>query len=555
MSFFIARYAERGDSHMELFRLLGTIAINNSEANDALGETAGKAEKAESKISGAFKKIGKAGLAVGAAAVAAGTAAVTVADKTAATADKIDKASQKIGISRKAYQELDFICSQCGMSVDNLQGGMKTLTNQMQSASEGGAVATAAFDALGLSIYDSNGELKDQETMMWEAMTALQGMENQTEKAALATDLFGKAGSEMMPLLNGAAGSVEAMKDQAHELGLVINDEAIDAGVAYTDKMDQLKRSFQAASTTAGAALLPIITTVAQWIIDTGLPVFQSLCGSVQDLIKWWGESGLSGTIKTFSSVITPIIKTALGLIKDIITNIVIPAMSKLIQWFGDMAKFAEKHFGFVKDVVSGMMKAVQGVISAISAVIKGDWKGFCKSIVTIIKGIGSSLKAAGKGVLNMLFSGFKSVWTSISKWVSEKVGWITQKFEAVKSFVSSIGTAISGVGDKVGSLLGGGKVAAHAAGGVLTKPTIFGYTPSTGTYHLGGEAGAEAIAPIDVLQGYVRSAVAAENEGQTSIMKAMLEVLQGILYKDTAVYMDGKVIAKAVNKELGGVY
>ena len=46
-----------------------------------------------------------------------------------------------------------------------------------------------------------------------------------------------------MPMLNGAAGSIEAMRQQAHDLGLVLDDEAIDAGVAFTDQMDQLQRS------------------------------------------------------------------------------------------------------------------------------------------------------------------------------------------------------------------------------------------------------------------------------------------------------------------------
>ena len=69
-----------------------------------------------------------------------------------------------------------------------------------------------------------------------------------------------------------------------------------------------------------------------------------------------------------------------------------------------------------------------------------------------------------------------------------------------------------------------------HASGGVLTKPTIFGYTPSTGTYHLGGEAGKEAVAPISVLQTYVRDAVAAENAGVTSAVDRLADMLSSYL-------------------------
>ena len=91
-----------------------------------------------------------------------------------------------------------------------------------------------------------------------------------------------------------------------------------------------------------------------------------------------------------------------------------------------------------------------------------------------------------------------------------------------------------------------------HALGGILTEPTIFGFTPSTGTYHLGGEAGKEAVAPISTLQKYVRESVAEENAGLSAKMSRMIELLEGLLDKDTAVYLNSKEISKAVNKDLG---
>ena len=91
-----------------------------------------------------------------------------------------------------------------------------------------------------------------------------------------------------------------------------------------------------------------------------------------------------------------------------------------------------------------------------------------------------------------------------------------------------------------------------HALGGILTEPTIFGFTPSTGTYHLGGEAGKEAVAPISTLQKYVRESVAEENAGIAVLLARMIELLEGLLDKDTAVYLNSKEISKAVNKDLG---
>ena len=119
--------------------------------------------------------------------------------------------------------------------------GMKTLTNQLDELGKGGKVATDAFGELGLSYDDLAG--KSQEEVFEITIQALQGMEDETKRAAIANDLLGRSGQELAPLLNAGADSVDELKKQAHELGLVLEDDAIDAGVKFTDTMDNLKRA------------------------------------------------------------------------------------------------------------------------------------------------------------------------------------------------------------------------------------------------------------------------------------------------------------------------
>ena len=252
---------------MELFKLLGTIAIENEEANAAIEATSDKASTANETLKKGMSTIAKWSAALGAAAIGAATGLVKVAENSAATADNIDKMSQKIGISREAYQELDFICSQSGMSVDTLQAGMKTLVSVMDTTAAGTSQTATAFEELGIRVTNSDGSLRESETVMWETLSVLQSMENQTQKARYAAELFGRSGTELMPLLNGAAGSIEAMKDQAHNLGLILDDETIDAGVEMTDTMDQMKRSLSAVVTNMGGVLMPIVTKLSNYII------------------------------------------------------------------------------------------------------------------------------------------------------------------------------------------------------------------------------------------------------------------------------------------------
>lgn len=300
---------------MKIFDLFGSIYVNTDEAEKSLSKTENGFEKVGKKFASVGGKVSKFGgnvskvgagltkaVAGGVAAVTGGVAAVTkFAESAASAADNIDKMSQKIGVSRQAYQELDFICSQSGMSVDTLQSGMKTLVSAMDKAASGTKANVEQFDKLGVSVTNADGSLRSQEEVMWEVFEALQGMSNEAEKARLASQLFGKSGTELMPLLNGASGSIEEMKKKAHDLGLVLSDDAIDAGVKLTDTMDQAKRALSTVGLTLGTELIPYVQKGAEYVIEH-MPEIRAGAKSVAEVI---GEIGtkVGGVIKWFSEL------------------------------------------------------------------------------------------------------------------------------------------------------------------------------------------------------------------------------------------------------------
>lgn len=167
-----------------------------------------------------------------------------------------------------------------------------------------------------------------------------------------------------------------------------------------------------------------------------------------------------------------------------------------------------------------------------------------------------------------------KSMLTSVTKYSSNMVSTVKSKFSSIASTiasnmaaaVASVRSAVAEMNAAMASAPTGGttttktvtkkaNVKKNAAGGILTKPTIFGFTPSTGQWQLGGEAGKEAIAPIDTLQGYVRAAVAEETAEQNNLLARMVELLEALLGKDTTVYLNSKEISKAVNRDLGVIF
>lgn len=270
---------------MEIFKLFGSIFVDTTDADEKISKTDKKGKGIADTLSKGIKTAAKWGAAIVGAATTAGAAMVGMATKTAANCDEIDKMSQKLGISREAYQEWNYILSQNGADINSLGAGMKTLTANMDKVTEGNKTAIANFQKLGLSVYDSTGKLKSQEQMFEETVIALQSMEDGTEKARLATEMFGKQGQELMPLLNGEAGSVEELKKKAHDLGMVLGDETVDAGVSFTDTMDTLKRAGTGLFNFLGGVVMPIVEQFANSIIDN-MPMIQGMISQFTPILQ-----------------------------------------------------------------------------------------------------------------------------------------------------------------------------------------------------------------------------------------------------------------------------
>lgn len=231
-------------------------------------------DKSESKISSAFAKaaggVGKAavaGLAAGTAAIAGVTKAVVDgAKQTAAYGDNIDKLSQKIGISAEAFQEWDYVFSQNGADISILETGMKTLSSAVADAGNGTKSAQEKFKQLGLS-FDDLGKMS-QEDMFGAVLAQLQQMPEGAERTALAADLLGKSAMELGPLLNQTAEDTQALKDQAHDLGMIMSDEAVKDSAAFSDSLDNLKRAADGAKNQLAGNFLPGLTEVTNGLAE-----------------------------------------------------------------------------------------------------------------------------------------------------------------------------------------------------------------------------------------------------------------------------------------------
>lgn len=446
---------------MSIFNLEAVLSLVSDKFDKGLDDAEKKAKTSGNKISNAFKNVTKVAAGVTAGVGAAGAAIFGVAKKAADTTDHIDKMSQKLGLSREAYQELDFIMSQSGTSIDSLRGGMKTLTSAMDKANGGNKEAAAAFQRLGVSVTNADGSLRSQEEVMWDVMSALQSVGNDTEKATLANQLFGKSGQELMPLLNGEAGSIDDMRQSAHDLGLVLEDEAIDAGVHLTDTIDQVQRSFGAIVTRVGVEVMPLVQKFLDWVLSN-MPTIQAVVGTafdiLSDVVKTAGDvlMGVFGAIQPYIPAIKDAFTNAVSAISDYWNNVLSPVFSKLWSFITetlapDLMKAWNEDIG---PAIMGVFESVSTFwTETLSPTLSAIWSYITETLAPDVKkawdeSIGPAIMGVFESVSTFwtetLSPAFTAMWSYITETLAPEVktAWEETIGPAITTIMDAISTA-----------------------------------------------------------------------------------------------------------------
>lgn len=193
--------------------------------------------------------------------------------------------------------------------------------------------------------------MRSQEDVFAEAVNKLQEMEDQTMKASIATDLFGRAGTELMPLLNQTAEGTDELIQRAHDLGLVMSDEAVDASVKFGDTLDDVKKSLGMIGTEIGVALMPVFQKLLDWVIKH-LPEIKSVFKTAFDLI--------GSVVKSVANVV----ESMLPIIKPI---------WEFIEWaVPKAAEVIEASFGAIAEVVGAVADAFEWLSDKVEKAV--DW-------------------------------------------------------------------------------------------------------------------------------------------------------------------------------------
>jgi hypothetical protein len=184
--------------------------------------------------------------------------------------DLIDM-SQRTGVSVEALSELGFAAEQSGADMETLEAGLRKMQKFVVEAADGSKAARDALGKLNLTVADLKALAPDEQFKLF--AERLSKVENPTLRAALAMDVFGKSGTKLLPLMNDGAAGIEALQEKARKLGLTISTEDAAAAEEFGDTLDVLWKVIKRGAFSVGAALVPSLMELANWIITTSRDV------------------------------------------------------------------------------------------------------------------------------------------------------------------------------------------------------------------------------------------------------------------------------------------
>lgn len=197
--------------------------------------------------------------AVAAAIVKVEKAMISMTKESASFADNIITLSMQTGQTTDQLQEFSYATELIDVSVDTLQGSLRKLTNNMQDTMNGTGNAQASFEALGISVTNADGSMRSANDVFYETIDALGKVKNETERDAMSMDIFGRSAQDLNPLIIQGSDTLKAYADEAHNVGYVLDEEALSALGAVDDAYQRLQKTQEGVKNQLAAEFAPYL--------------------------------------------------------------------------------------------------------------------------------------------------------------------------------------------------------------------------------------------------------------------------------------------------------
>ena len=274
--------------------------------------------------------------AVATAIVKVEKAMISMTKESASFADNIITLSMQTGQTTDQLQEFSYASELIDVSVDTLQGSLRKLTNNMQDTMNGTGNAQASFEALGISVTNADGSMRSANDVFYETIDALGKVKNETERDAMSMDIFGRSAQDLNPLIIQGSQTLKAYADEAHNVGYVLDEDALSALGAVDDAYQRLQKTQEGVKNQLAVEFAPYLEEF-----------YGDLTSGIKTIGSTLQQSGLVDAfgmlLETAGDIIAPM---------DTLSNDKVPALTRALRPLAElMAAIAD-----AGDFVSGLL-------------------------------------------------------------------------------------------------------------------------------------------------------------------------------------------------------
>lgn len=341
--------------------------LKSSKVNwEAVGETVGKVGKA----------FGAALAALGAAAVGAASA---LAGLTVSASNYADDLITQATFTRQTTDDLQkyaYAARFIDVEVNTLTKSMAKNIKSMDSARKGSAAYADAYKKLGVSVTDANGELRNSNDVYWDCIDALGSIQNETERDALAMQLFGKSAQELNSVIEAGSEAFKELGDEAEQMGFILSEDAVNRLGAFNDKLQVLQAGAEGLKNAASLIALPFLDTLA----GEGIPIMTKFSKAVMDaegdvtkMADALGE-GISDVLNLIVEKLPEFIDMGVQMVTSLISGIVSNAPT-----------IASAAVQIVETLVEGIAELLPLLIEGAAQLIAGLATGLAESLPKLV--------------------------------------------------------------------------------------------------------------------------------------------------------------------------
>lgn len=376
------------------------------------------------------------------ASAAVGGSILAVGKSTADYAGDMYDMARGAGIGVEAFQKLAYAGRMSGVETEKLSASLVKFDRMVAEATGGNKTYMQTFEDLGIKIKDSAGNLRQPNEIFEDVADIFHNTEDGIGKTALAVELFGKSGADLIPMLNDGKAGLKAFYAEAERLGLALSNEMIAKGDAFSDQLENIGEQVKGVKLQLGAALIPALSAATEKISKV-----------IDKITKWVQENPeLAATIGNIAMTtgkwiaILGTAAIAIGSVAFIILQFrkAFRAMSDAVTIGISIFKNIKNTFLVVDKAMKGYTKTQKLATVATKLFNKALKANPILTIISLIIALGAvvysviknwdKIAAWFKMLWDAIVGIFKAAWEAIKKVWSTVTGWFSNLWGGIKA-------------------------------------------------------------------------------------------------------------------------